>query len=323
MEFNHRLKSSFLILPILALVFLPLNRRAHSSDRQELIRQRLEVEVSELESTVEQLEEQLSEAEDRIEELEATVSEQDQTIEKLREEKQELEADRNRLQDRLDEKGTEEEVVTSEREEIETEEETGPQTSDTLPEQFLDEDIEKSGLLWLSRGRPYPVRRYPLDYELKITTNSIDSLSRLAHQYYRDAEYGVEIYRANRDRLPDQQTVPRNTRLTLPPYGQISGRPVEFSLTPDPARLMEEDFDRRGELWKTEGRTYPVRRQPLDYELFIITGRRDSLTRISHQYYGNYRHWETIYEINSERIDNPDLLPGGTELRLPPLAELE
>ncbi len=324
MEFNNKVNRSFFLVGFIFLVFAFFpHGSAISSNRQEMIRQRLEAEISDLESTVEQLEEQLNEAENRIEKLEKTIAERDERIEDLKREKQELEQTRQTLKRQLDDPAPTETVEEPEVEPETEVEEVEPEISEIDRDRREQEDIERSGLLWISEGRNYPVRRYPLDYELTITTDSIDSLSRLDHQYYRDADYGIEIYRANRDRLPDQQTLPRDTRLTLPPYGRIRGRPVDFSITKDPARIVEEDFNRQGEFWETEGRTYPVRTRPLDYELILITGVRDSLTRLAHQYYGSYRHWEALYETNRERIDNPDLLPGGTRLRLPPLVEIQ
>ena len=43
----------------------------------------------------------------------------------------------------------------------------------------------------------------------------------------------------------------------------------------------------------------------------------DSLTSIAERILGNGRRWREIYELNRDRIANPDILPVGTELRLP------
>ncbi|MFP4687246.1 MAG: hypothetical protein ACLFN5_03955 [bacterium] len=94
---------------------------------------------------------------------------------------------------------------------------------------LVDEDITKleqeegdeGSSEWLTAGRPYPVRREPLDYEKEYVTTHIDNLSRLAHQFYGDGSYWYKLYKANEDRLADPHSLPSGTRLRLPPIDEL------------------------------------------------------------------------------------------------------
>ena len=43
----------------------------------------------------------------------------------------------------------------------------------------------------------------------------------------------------------------------------------------------------------------------------------DSLSAIAKNVYGDWKHWQDIYEANKDKIKNPDLIQVGWELRLP------
>ncbi|MGM0380752.1 MAG: hypothetical protein ACQEP7_02090 [bacterium] len=337
MAFNRKLTILFCLLTFSVGFFWSFTGPTAGADRQELIRQRLEAEISDLEEDVTSLKENLKSAESKVQELQEAVEERDEKIDRLEEQKIELEKARRQLQKQLqevDEKENNKEADTnagrpgqpvSEGKEKRDTNVSRRQKKFTARdnEQIREEDKKRTGILWLSALRNYPVRRYPLDYELTVEVKDIDTVSRLAHQYYRDASYGPEIYRANADKLPGMETLPEDIKIKLPPFGKLAGKPFEFSISNQPAKLIEQDLWRSGKLWEEKGRSYPVRRQPLDYELLLITGSQDSLTRLAHQYYGDYEYWEALYEFNSDRIGNPDLLPAGTRLRMPPLFELE
>jgi phage tail protein X len=74
---------------------------------------------------------------------------------------------------------------------------------------------------WIKEGRAYPVRREPLDHEKEYQTLHVDTLSRLAHQYYGDASYWDELYKANEDRLADPHSLPSGTKLRLPSLEEL------------------------------------------------------------------------------------------------------
>ncbi len=74
---------------------------------------------------------------------------------------------------------------------------------------------------WIKDGRPYPVRREPLDHEKEYRTRHVDTLSRLAHQYYGDGSYWYKLYKANEDRLADPNSLPSGTKLRLPPFEEL------------------------------------------------------------------------------------------------------
>ena len=43
----------------------------------------------------------------------------------------------------------------------------------------------------------------------------------------------------------------------------------------------------------------------------------DSLSKIAKEYYGDAKEWRKIYEANTERIKNPDLIQPGWVLTIP------
>lgn len=75
---------------------------------------------------------------------------------------------------------------------------------------------------WIQdENRPYPIRREPLQKEITYTTGPNDTLSKLAHQYYHDAELWIRIYLVNEDRLDSPDNLPPGTKLRLPPIDRI------------------------------------------------------------------------------------------------------
>lgn len=341
MEFNKKLAPGLLVLVGMLWGLITTPAMASDSDRQDMIRQRFEVEIAELEKEIRQLKDELSSARKKIEELKDTVADRDKKINQLKQEGSKPEESRRQLKEQrenmetrvskqpensAENNGRSESTNKNENvSENDQQENDNPGMEDALlnRQQIKRDDINRSGKLWVSGGHNYSIRRFPLDYKLTIITRTLDSLSKLAHQYYRDASYSIKIYRANKNKLPSPENLPAQTRLRLPPYQELTGRPLDLSVRENPGKVIEEDLQRSGELWKEKNQTYPLRRQPLDYELQIFTNSRDNLTRLAHQYYGNSAYWRKLYKMNSERVENPNILPSGTRLRLPPLAELK
>ncbi len=69
-------------------------------------------------------------------------------------------------------------------------------------------------------------------------------------------------------------------------------------------------------------RAYPILARPLDQELAKRITEDDSLSRLAHQFYRNAAYWEPLYDYNRELIPDVKSLPGGREIKLPPISQL-
>ncbi|MFB6355396.1 MAG: LysM peptidoglycan-binding domain-containing protein, partial [bacterium] len=77
---------------------------------------------------------------------------------------------------------------------------------------------DSSGGEWVQEeGRPYPIRKEPLQEETTYVTDGDDTLSKISHQFYHDADLWLRVYLVNESRLPSPDTLPPGTRLRLPP----------------------------------------------------------------------------------------------------------
>lgn len=60
--------------------------------------------------------------------------------------------------------------------------------------------------------------------------------------------------------------------------------------------------------------------QPVEAEVYeiyeVVPG--DSLSKIARHKYGDDRLWKVIYEANTDRIKNPDVIQVGWKLKIPP-----
>ena len=53
------------------------------------------------------------------------------------------------------------------------------------------------------------------------------------------------------------------------------------------------------------------------FEIYEVVG-GDSLSRIAKRKYGDAHLWKVIYEANTDRIKDPDLIQVGWKLKIPP-----
>ncbi len=76
--------------------------------------------------------------------------------------------------------------------------------------------------VWESRpDLTYQVRREPLAREVTHVTTDDTVLTELAHKYYRDSSYWLQIYEVNEDKLPSPDVVPPNVKLRLPSINEL------------------------------------------------------------------------------------------------------
>lgn len=114
-----------------------------------------------------------------------------------------------------------------------------------------------------------------------------DTLWKIAEQYYKDGGQWKRIHDRNRDRVMPNGQVRTGASIVIPgvPATAANDRPSRTAVTIQP-------------------KTYTVQRG-------------DTLGEISMKTLGTSRRWREILELNKDRIDDPDVVPVGVELRLP------
>ncbi len=81
------------------------------------------------------------------------------------------------------------------------------------------------GLKWeYGPHRSYPVLREPLSVKIKKVITNIDSLTRLAHQFYLDARYWKLLHEYNRDRLNSPDNLPTGKKIILPSLEELKSQ---------------------------------------------------------------------------------------------------
>lgn len=110
---------------------------------------------------------------------------------------------------------------------------------------------------------------------------------------------------------------------------EVKQADTTFQTTVAPAREVsetpstDEEADSDSKWMNDPDRPYPIRREPLSKEISYVTDPDDTLSKIAHQFYHDAELWIRIYLVNEDRLDSPDTLPPGTELRLPPLERIQ
>lgn len=116
-----------------------------------------------------------------------------------------------------------------------------------------------------------------------------DSLSRIAANFYGDGNLWRKLAEYNGDRVGDDGSVRIGVTLLIPPREALGGGASAQARATEPARP----------------RTYTVRRG-------------DSLFSIANRTLGSGHRWREIYELNRSEIRDPDNVPTGLTLRIPP-----
>ncbi len=113
-----------------------------------------------------------------------------------------------------------------------------------------------------------------------------DTMISLARQYYGDPDKWTVIRDANREAVPNPDTMAVGVRLVIPRVGEEGGAAA------------------------TEAGDPAVRRYT------VKAG--DSLGAIARQFYGSESEWRRIHEANKSRVPDPDNLKIGVVLVIPP-----
>ncbi|MEX2672584.1 MAG: LysM peptidoglycan-binding domain-containing protein [Phycisphaeraceae bacterium] len=121
-----------------------------------------------------------------------------------------------------------------------------------------------------------------------------ETLSKIADQYYGDPGYYEVIYEANRNAISNPNFVRPGVRLVIPDKaGTVARRQTE-----SPAETTQEQPP------TARTQTYTIRE-------------KDTIWALADRFYGNGAKWKELYELNKDKIDNPDRLTVGDEITVP------
>jgi nucleoid-associated protein YgaU len=124
-----------------------------------------------------------------------------------------------------------------------------------------------------------------------------DSLYKIANKYYRDESKWLLIFNANRDKLPDRNSLKIGTELFIPEEKTIIQSTKEEITIPTLMQMTEVED------------TKSSRRHTIQ--------KGDSLYKIALKYYDDGLKWNKILEVNKEIIKNQNSLPVGAEIEIP------
>lgn len=151
----------------------------------------------------------------------------------------------------------------------------------------------------------------------EITVQANDSLSTLARRHLGDDSRWIDLFEANKDRLPDPDHVTVGMKLRLPPRESQNvaeaprERPVVLQMNPSPRAANDntatsnQDQNRRD--------TRPLANEPKTY----VVKSGDSLTSIARKMMGHDRHYIALYEANQDKLASMDDIKAGQKLIIP------
>lgn len=124
-----------------------------------------------------------------------------------------------------------------------------------------------------------------------------DSLYKIANKYYGDESKWLLIFNANRDKLPDRNSLKIGTELFIPEEKTIIQSTKEETTIPTLMQMTEVEDAK-------SSRRHTIQKG-------------DSLYKIALQYYKDGSKWNKILEVNSKIIKNQSSLPVGAEIEIP------
>ncbi|MDH3583231.1 MAG: LysM peptidoglycan-binding domain-containing protein [Phycisphaerae bacterium] len=133
------------------------------------------------------------------------------------------------------------------------------------------------------------------------TVGEGESLSSIAELYYGDANQFQRVYEANRKVLPDADTLRAGVRLLIPDKKKPAAAAAPASRPPALSASASTGAAARP-------------RVPMGSH---TVGEGETLASIAEQHYGSQLQWNKLYQLNKDRIRNPDRIRVGLVLRVP------
>ncbi len=128
-----------------------------------------------------------------------------------------------------------------------------------------------------------------------------ETLSDISRKYYGTAGEWKRIYEANKDKMSSPNALRPGVRLIIPPMPGAQAATATQPETPAGIRVVAE-------------RPAP-KPQPATREYTVASG--DTLSSIAAKFYGSAGKWNDLYQLNKDRIKDPNRVAEGTVLRVP------
>ena len=135
---------------------------------------------------------------------------------------------------------------------------------------------------------PEPGPPQPAAAGEKYVIQKNDTLSRIARKFYGDSKLWPSIHAANIDAIPDPEVLKVGTEIVIPPKEEV------LREGPRPTLPAVETY---------------------------IVQKSDTLSSISRMHYGSSAYTELIYQANTDRIKNKNVLKPDTVLVIPALSK--
>jgi len=169
-------------------------------------------------------------------------------------------------------------------------------------------------------GRPQPhagTSSQPMVHYVKED----ETLWGLAERYYGSGGEWRTIVEANPGRIPENHRVRAGVRLVIPNKASV----MQHQRLTDAVDIGEptRDTSATTRITRTPRRSAPsTDRQALASSdvRSIVVKPHDTLSSLAGRYLGDEKRWRELYEFNKRTIDDPDVLPAGVKLVLPPEA---
>lgn len=135
------------------------------------------------------------------------------------------------------------------------------------------------------------------------TVKKDETLWAIAQQHYGDGALHARLAAYNRSRLPDPSALRVGLTLLIPVKDELM-------------RSSDATLAERGARADASAPAASRPASPAQREYVVQKG--DTLGEISMETLGTSKRWREIYELNKDRIDDPDNVLAGTRLRIPP-----
>ncbi len=140
---------------------------------------------------------------------------------------------------------------------------------------------------------PQPPRQNPGDRYHHVARG--ETLTTIARDYYGHGAYWRTIYEANpREIIPSPNALRSGVRILIPMRRTPAGAAAREAVAPRADRAATP----------ARTKTYAIRKG-------------DTLTELAQQFMGTSRKWQELYQMNTDKIDDPDRLIAGVEIVVP------